>query len=377
MSGALINHTPFHADLFPHANADGQRSVVVVAKGTWKLASALPGAPMLAPPGLQTPVYRTPPHQPLAALIDTMGLTQAQADVIHGLPAEPWSQHESDFCPPKPCFDIIINAWANDPQQQAMLRMEAAVDYVGQWQKVHRLISLHAHAPRRWMKRLGGLGDPVAEYIEPVRRVPLFRRFAFGGQALLAGGGTASFEANPSGIGYHLLREQAAGAPLPWIESPEQPLRAWTDTAAPIALGTVPLHHLPRRGLQGTYDEHWQRHRLPLPPVDFDRRSHNAAPEPLQLGASPAPGDVLVLHHMGDQSRLHFTWPTVALTASPESAGGTRLPAHELTWDTVVIDTAQSTASLIWRCEMPCPALEKFGPISLFAHARAPQATAL
>ena len=372
MSGTLINHTPFNADLFPHTRADGQRCMVVVVKGSWTLGTTPSGTPTLAPYDRQMPVYRAPPLESLSDLIQSLALSQAQADIIRGLPAEPWAQHETDFCPPKPRFDLIINAWANHPQQQAVTRMEAAVDHVNLHRQMQRLIQLHAHAPRRWMKRLGGVGDPVAEYIEPVHRIPLFRCFAFGGQALKADGTTASFEENPSGMGYHLQREQANDAPLPWIESPHAPVRHWKDTPSPMALGTVPIHHLPRRALQGTYDSQWEEQRLPRPPVDSDPRQHNAAPECLQLKVTPQPGEALVLHHMGDQAQLHFTWPTLALSACPETSGGTRLPAHELIWDTVVIDTTRLTASLIWRCEMPVPSLEKFGPISLFAHARSP-----
>jgi hypothetical protein len=372
MTGSLINHTPFHADLFPHTLADGQRTMVVVVKGTWMLATTPTASPSLAPYDKQMPVYRVPPLESLDLLIQRMALSAAQAEIIRALPAELWAQHETDFCPPKPRFDLIINAWANHPQREAVVQMEAAVDHVNQRGQAQRLIHLHAHAPRRWMKRLGGLGDPAAEYMEPVHRVPLFRRFAFGGQALQESGDTVSFEQNPSGMGYHLQREHANGAPLPWVESPRNPVRHWKDTPDPIALGIVPVHHLPRRALQGTFDAQWEQQRLPRPPVDSDPRQHNAAPDLLQLKTYPQPGEALVLHHMGDQTQLHFSWPTMALSACPETSGGTRLPAHELVWDTVVIDTLHLTATLIWRCQMPLPPLEKFGPISLFAHARAP-----
>jgi hypothetical protein len=376
MSGALINHTPFQADLFPHTQADGRRCVVVVVKGTWLLGAAPTSKPSLAPYDRQVPVYRAPPLESLSDLVQSMGLSPVQSEIIQALPPGPWAQHETDLCPPKPRFDLIVNAWANHPQQQAFNRVEAAVDHVNGQQHVQRLIHLHAHAPRRWMKRLGGLGDPVAEYLEPVRRVPLFRSFAFGGQALRADGNTAPFQENPSGMGYHLQREQANGAPLPWLESTNQPMRHWKDTPSPVALGTVPIHHLPRRALQGTYDTHWEQQRLPRPPVDSGPRQHNAAPEPLQLKATPHPGEALVLHHMGDHAQLHFSWPTIALSACPETSGGTRLPAHELIWDTLVIDTTQLTAALIWRCELPLPALEKPGLVSLFAQARPPHLAA-
>lgn len=376
MTGFLINHTPFHADLFPHTSREGEHSMVVVVKGTWMLGSSATDSPSLAPYDQQIPVFRAPPLESLHQLSQCMALSEMQAEIIRELPAEPWAQHESDFCPPKPQFDLIINAWANHPDRKAFVQAEAAIDFVNQRQQVQRLIQLHAHAPRRWMKRLGGLGDPVAEYIEPVRRVPLFRRFAFGGQALQANGDSTSFESNPSGMGYHLQRELANGAPLPWVESTRDPLRHWKDTPDPVALGTVPVHHLPRRALQGSYDTDWELQRLPRPPVDSDPRQYNAAPDALQLKVTPLAGEALVLNNMGDKAQLHFRWPTIAISACPETAGGTRLPAQELTWDTVVIDTVHLTSTLIWRCQMPLPSLEKLGVISLFAHSRAPQTPA-
>lgn len=376
MTGFLINHTPFHADLFPYTLGDGQRSMVVVVKGTWMLGNAPTASSSLAPYDKHMPVFRAPPLESLYQITQSMALAAAQAEIIRSLPEESWSQHESDFCPPKQRFDVIINAWANHPDRQAFVQAEAAVDHINERQQVQRLIQLRAHAPRRWMKRLGGRGDPVAEYVEPVHRVPLFRRFAFGGQAVQADGDTTSFEQNPSGMGYHLQRELANGAPLPWVESTRDPLRHWKDTPDPVALGTVPVHHLPRRALQGSYDTQWEQQRLPRSPVDSDPRQYNAAPDALQLKVMPVTGEALVLYNMGDQAQLHFRWPTIAISACPETAGGTRLPAQELTWDTVVLDTACQTATLIWRCQMPLPPLEKLGAISLFAHARAPRTPA-
>lgn len=376
MTGFLINHTPFHADLFPHTSGDGQHSMVVVVKGTWTLGNSATDSPSLATYDQQMPIFRVPPLESLHQLSQGMALSEMQAAIVRELPAQPWAQHESDFCPPKPQFDVIVNAWANHPDRQAFLQTKAAVDHVNERQQVQRLIQLRAHAPRRWMARLGGLGDPVAEYVDPVRRVPLFRRFAFGGQALQANGDTTSFEQNPSGMGYHLQRELANGAPLPWVESTLDPLRHWKDTPEPVALGTVPVHHLPRRALQGSYDTQWEQQRLPRRPVDSDPRQYNAAPDALQLKVRPVAGEALVLHNMGDEAQLHFRWPTIAISVSPETAGGTRLPVQELTWDTVVLDAACLTATLVWRCQMPLPPLEKLGAISLFAHARAPKTPA-
>jgi len=373
MSGFLINHTPFHADLFPHSLANGQRGVVVVVKGTWMLGTSRNASAALAPYDRQVPLYRDPPLESLHQLIQDMALSAAQAEIIRALPVEPWAKHETDFCPPKPRFDVIVNGWANEPNLREFVQTAVAVDHVDRQQHVHRLTELQGHAPRRWVKRLGGFADPLAEYIEPVLRVPLFRPFAFGGQGLETDGSTVSFEQNPSGMGYHLQRETAAGAPLPWTESACEPIHHWSDTPAPVALGAMPIHHLPRRSLQGSYDIRWEQHGLPGRPLDSDPRLHNAAPEALQLKVAPLAGEALVLHNMGDQAQLYFSWPAIALCACPETVGGTRLPTQELNWDTVVIDTGQRTATLVWRAYLPVPQLEKLGGINLQAHARAPR----
>lgn len=73
---------------------------------------------------------------------------------------------------------------------------------------------------------------------QPFDRMPLTRDRAFGGTSEwdeLA----VPYPDNPEGVGFHLERDQALGAPLPNIEDPDNRIQSWQDRPNPV--GTWPL----------------------------------------------------------------------------------------------------------------------------------------
>lgn len=361
MSCQLVNNTPFRAHAVPHAGAAG-RGVLLIVKGSWQLSGLAQAAPRLEPAERQLPIYPTGLRQTLGSL----DLDETQRRVIAPRLAEIWERFETDNVPPKPCFDVIVNAWAVSPDGRPRPRIDAAVDYT-QGKQQRRLLALHAHAPRIWQAELGAFGRLVPTLLAPAWRVPLLRPFAYGGVAQQDDGSTIAFEPNPEGMGFYGSRQCANGAVLPWVESTDAALQHWDDGAQPVALGHLPPHHLPRRDLQGSFGPHWQRTRAPHLPLDFDPRHHNAAPQALQLAQGPRAGDRLTLHHMADQSQLHFCWPSLRLSAQPETRGGTRLAPQPLQWDTLIVETDEARATLVWRAVLLAPALEQIGLVTLWA----------
>ncbi|WP_326542163.1 DUF2169 family type VI secretion system accessory protein [Pseudorhodoferax sp.] len=364
MTCHVINNTPFRAQALPHVDPAGRSNMLLLVKGSWLLSSMPHVAAQLAPAERQLPIYRTGLRQTLGSL----ALDEAQAGIVAPRRDAVWERFETDLVSPKPRFDVLVNAWAVSPDGQPRPSIDAAVDYTRAGQR-HCLLALRAHAPRVWRAGAGSLGRLVPTLLAPARQVPLLRPFAFGGQALQDDGHSVSYEANPDGLGFHRSRRTAKDAALPWVGSVQTALRYWDDVAAPAALGHVPPHHLPRRGLQGTLDEQWQRQRAPHRPLDFDPRHHNAAPDALQLTETPQPGDMLTLQHMAEQPQLHFCWPGLRLAAHAETRGGTRLPLQHAQWDTVLIEPAEGLATLVWRAQFSPPPLQDIALVTLWAFA--------
>ncbi|MBF9263994.1 DUF2169 family type VI secretion system accessory protein [Paracidovorax cattleyae] len=370
MSCEILNHTPFRAQTFVHRDARTGPALVVAVKGSW-LLSHTEGAPArLAPAERQAPMYRSGLQQTLGSL----PLEDAQAAAIQDRASECWSRIESEHVPPKPCFDLLLHAWAVAPGGQPVRAMDAAVDILA-GTVARRLLALRAFAPRTWTADFGGLGRLRADCTHTASHIPLLRPFAFGGQCTdPATGRHHAIEANPEGMGYYRTAADARGSPLPWVELADRPMQDWDDRPEPAALGPVPPHHVPRRDLQGTFDEHWRATRAPELPDDFDPRHYNAAPEALQLRELPHPGHRLALHGMDAAGPLFFTWPEITLTAQAETTGGTLLPPQEMRWDTLMADTGDRLASLLWRTAIPLPAREDIGLVHIAAHARSPSA---
>lgn len=347
---ALINNTPFWADSFPSTNETGISGTVVLVKGTWQLQPTADATPRLCEMQHQLPIYPDGLHQTLGSL----ELEDVQRQALEARDSQRlkqrWARFETDYTRPKNHFDILINAWATSPDGQPKEFIEVAVDYTTE-HSTNTLIRLLAHAPRYW-KGVSLLNQGRAEVIAPVQRIPLFRPFAFGGQAFKDNKPNATaqaYPANPDGMGYCLQGKEAKEALLPWIESPEQAIQSWQDTPIPVALGHLPPHHSPRRERQGTFDAAWKKSRAPKLPTDFDPRHHNAAPDALQLTRSPRPGHVLSLRNMGAHPVLYFVWPAINLSAHAEGRGGTRIPAQELRWDSLQIEAQTGQAALVWR----------------------------
>lgn len=107
---------------------------------------------------------------------------------------------------------------------------------------------LHAHGPRVWRPGPRGLvpGAP-----EPTREVPLTLAHAYGGKDRWDGLDVPYVD-NPDGKGFYLEEASARGNPLPDLEDPDAPIRAWDDRPEPVGTAACPRHFGPRvrRGLE-------------------------------------------------------------------------------------------------------------------------------
>lgn len=198
---------------------------------------------------------------------------------------------------------------------------------IGDWRK-----ELRAVGARRW--RRGMFGGWRATAPEPVDRVPLTWRLAWGG---------ADDARNPLGIGRHA----APDAPLPQLEYADEPVPTLGGAHRPAGLGAIARSWSPRRERGGTYDEAWRRDRAPLPPDDLDPAWHQCAPDDQQL---PLPDGPLACRLTGltPDGERRFTLPAGTLPVDFLGADRheRRRAAH---LDTIVIRPDLGDLLLTWR----------------------------
>jgi hypothetical protein len=144
---------------------------------------------------------------------------------------------------------------------------------------------LRVHGPRVFTKAaLGAAIGPALAF----ERVPLVYENAYGG----ASEDLSIVELrNPSGVGVAKRAAHLVDTRAPQIEHPARPHKSSSDSHEPMGFGPIMSHWSPRREYAGTFDEIWQKTRMPLVPKDYDKRYENVAHPSLQLAEHLAPGD--------------------------------------------------------------------------------------
>ena len=211
-------------------------------------------------------------------------------------------------------------------------------------------------------KRLRVTGDRVwlggaPSEPEPFSTMPLVWERAYGGvDPWTRDAPLPQFDVrNPVGTGFVLEAAHAEGVRLPNIEYPDQCVRAWSDRPEPAGFGPLCNHWQPRAGFAGTYDEAWQRDRMPLLPVDFDDRHYQCAPGDQQAPQFLVGGEPVVLIHLWPHAgQLRFELPRVILGLETFFIDGYRVAHERPRLHTVIVEPDRSRVSLVWHSALPC-----------------------
>lgn len=133
--------------------------------------------------------------------------------------------------------DVLVFGSARSPGGKPAPRIDVEVRVGTSWRS--RLV---AWGDRVWQRRGGRLvpGEP-----EPVREVPLVLARAYGGKDVWDGLDVPHAD-NPDGKGFYLEEARARGGPLPNLEDPDAPLRAWNDRPEPVGTVACPQNFGPR-----------------------------------------------------------------------------------------------------------------------------------
>jgi hypothetical protein len=243
------NTTGMEAGLTVATDKGGRDHCVVVVKGTFAVGDD----------GLPRPGEK---QEPLAL-----------ADIHHGDPASTSIKYECEFALFKPRADVIVNGLAFAPRGKPVQEVTVALE-IGSTRKEIRVVG-----DRHWER--GILGFKASEPV-PFLTMPLTYERAFGGadQTHENPKNHGAEPRNTIGVGFHKNPDAQSieGRPLPNLEHPRKPMRAWSDTPPPVGYGSVGRNWQPRIKFAGTYDERWRAERFPFLPEDFDPQYFQSAP---------------------------------------------------------------------------------------------------
>jgi len=205
---------------------------------------------------------------------------------------------------------------------------------------------------RVWQKRVTakGLVTWVMTQPQPVTKMPLIYEKAFGGQDLTPADKKhqACEPRNLLGTGLIAKHSQLDEVALPNLEDPNQLIQSPSDRPQPMGMGFVSPDCQPRLGYSGTYDKHWEQTRLPMLPLDFDRKFFNAAHPALIAPGFLNGHEVIHLTNACPSGKLSLQMPgdRPAISIQFRYEESKRL---DVKLDTVLVNTDDMTLTLLWR----------------------------
>ena len=263
------------------------------------------------------------------------------AGKYYGEPAVNSVRREPEVAFTKPGTDCVLQGHAVSPRPTTQLDVGFRV---GPLLKAARVTG-----DRRF--EAGLLGARISPP-QPFERIPLVYERAFGGWDR-----TPEKEEhhqceprNPVGVGFVAKKGKLlAGAPLPNIEDPREPLTSQGGSVTPVGFGFTGHHWQPRAKFGGTFGEVWEKERAPRLPKDFDRRFFLAASPGLSTATHLTGNEPVVVIGATPEGRWEFSLPgiraprcTVALRQGPVQDLQTAL-------DTVIVDADLRQVVLLWR----------------------------
>jgi hypothetical protein len=248
-----------------------------------------------------------------------------------------------DLVRTKTTTDVIVLGHAYAPHGQPVTKLDIQVR-VG---PVHK--RLRVTGDRIWIGRT--MTSP-----HPFVKMPLLYERAYGGydKESLNTRNPQWEMRNPVGTGFALSASKLDGLRLPNIEYPDKLITTWNDRPAPAGLGPLCAHWQPRAGLAGTYDDKWEKERLPLLPYDFDDRYYQCAPSDQLPPEFLKGGEPVALINLTPGGVLRFMLPKVVLGFETFLFTGERQVHERPSLHTVIIEPDFPRVSLVWHTSLPC-----------------------
>lgn len=318
----VTNKTPFAAERCWVRDKDGAEVWLVAVKGTFIIN--VDGTLRLADE--QEPV-RMPPE-------------------FRGDPAETSLLYDSDLPHKKSATDVLVNGHAYAPGGRPTTEVNVSLK-VGPIDKTLTIVG-----DRTWQSSMLGLAMSEPE---PFQKMPIVYERAFGGTDLRSDDPKqhAWEPSNPVGRGFATERAHLIDQPAPNVEASASRISSWTDRPPPVGFGPVAAHWKPRVSFGGTYDDKWQKERLPLLPDDFDERFHQCAPLDQQVPGFLRGGEEVELRNMTPRGTTRFRLPRVTLNIQTQFDDGDHRD-HRAVLHTVAIEPDVPRVMLVWHTHLEC-----------------------
>lgn len=309
-------------DLLPHLDNDGVMATVVIIKQLY-----------------------------------VIGLKQNQVFALTGatnrLTDEPWDEDSpdgsiklpSDFCLRKPSTDVVVVASAVARDRAPSTELDVLVR-VGPVERFLRVFGL-----RLWYRASLGMGLTPPQ---PFETVDLKWELAWGGSDHTEDR-WFSDNRNPVGRGFARDPKTLLHKPGPQVEDPRQLIHSTRTNPHPAGVGAIGRRWEPRIGYGGTYDERWQKTRMPLPPLDFDERFNQCATPELITPTYLRGGEQVDLHNVSAHGPIRFALPKQDFFVGAETKWG--MVPQRVVLDTVLLDLHddQRQLEMVWRAVVRMP----------------------
>ena len=208
-------------------------------------------------------------------------------------------RYASDLCLEKVGTDVIVVGEAIS--RVPVKAMDVAV-------KVGTTTApLRVHGERMFYR---GLLDVAIGPAAPFERKAIVYEKAYGG---VTSDSTIVELRNWAGVGVYKSKGDLVGTPAPQIEHPAHPHTGAGDKHPPVGFGAIMTHWSPRREFAGTFDELWQKTRMPLVPLDFDLRYNNVAHPSLRFDQGLSAGEPIAVVGMAESGTVSFLLPRLPI----------------------------------------------------------------
>ncbi|MFO0759565.1 MAG: DUF2169 domain-containing protein [Byssovorax sp.] len=244
----------------------------------------------------------------------------------------------TDICVVKQGTDLIVVGEAISPRPVEVMDVAVRARDV--------TVPVRVHGERVFYQ---GLLDVQIGPAAPFERKPIVYEKAYGG----VGDDPWTIESrNRAGVGVAKRKRDLIGKPAPQIEHPARPHKTADDDHPPWGLGAIRSHWSPRLERAGTFDDVWEKTRMPAMPADFDIRANNLAHPALLFEQPLAPGDEIAIAGMSTRGALSFTLPDLGLVFRARSDVSGRIEVPPVI-DTVLIEPEARVIEVIARRAFP------------------------
>lgn len=254
--------------------------------------------------------------------------------------------YDSDLQYTKPGTDVLLHGHAYAPRRKQTTQLDVTI-------KIANIAkTLRVFGNRYWDR---GLIKMKMTSPEPFEKMPIIYERAFGGVDKKSKDPKRHGweRRNPVGTGFAVEPKHLIGKRVPNIEFPKDLISFWNNRPRPAGFGPIAGAWSPRLELAGTYDERWEKERLPLLPDDFDDRFYYCAPVDQQTPEPLSGGETVALYNLTRDGVLRFQLPRVKLEFRTRFADE-GIVEHRASLHTVILEPDVLRVIMVWHTALPC-----------------------